>query len=58
MLFGDMPHPARHDIFAATWDNIGLAGPISTPKIFAEMADDVFRAKFKSFVINQAYNKS
>ena len=35
-------------IFAATWDTIGLAGPISTPKIFAEMADEVFQAKCKA----------
>jgi len=37
---------APYLIFAATWDNTGLASPISTPKIFAERADNAFGAKF------------
>ncbi len=37
---------APYLIFAATWDNIGLTSPISTPKIFSEMADAAFRTKF------------
>ena len=30
-------------VWAATWENTGLQGPISTPKIFAEKADELFR---------------
>lgn len=33
-------------IFAATWDNVGLASQISTPKTFSEMADATFQTKF------------
>ncbi len=29
-------------IWAATWDVVGLKGPISTPKSFSEAADDMF----------------
>lgn len=31
-------------IFAATWDNVGLNSQVSTPKIFADMADKAFEA--------------
>ena len=30
-------------IYAATWDNIGLASQVSTPKFFSEKADEAFR---------------
>lgn len=30
-------------VWVATWENLGLEGPISTPKIFAERADQLFR---------------
>ena len=30
-------------IWTATWDKLGMASPISTPKIFAETADNQFR---------------
>ena len=30
-------------LFAATWENIGLASQVSTPKIFSEKADEVFK---------------
>ena len=30
-------------LFAATWDNIGIASQVSTPKIFSEKADEAFR---------------
>ena len=33
-------------VFAATWDSIGLTSQMSTPKIFAQTADEVFQAKY------------
>lgn len=30
-------------LFAATWDNLGIASQVSTPKIFSEKADEAFR---------------
>ena len=30
-------------LFAATWENIGLASQVSTPKIFSEKADEAFK---------------
>lgn len=33
-------------IWTATWENIGLPSPISTPSAFAELADEVFRSNF------------
>ncbi len=38
---------APYLIWAATWDVLGLSSQISTPKIFAETADEQFRKKFK-----------
>ena len=34
-------------LFAATWDNIGLTSQTSTPKVFAQMADDAFQGKYQ-----------
>lgn len=34
---------APYLLFAATWDNIGLASQVSTPKFFSEKADEAFR---------------
>ena len=33
-------------IWVATWDKIGLDGPISTPEIFSETADRSFKSEF------------
>lgn len=33
-------------VWAATWENTGLQGPISTPKIFAEKADELFTKNY------------
>ena len=33
-------------LWAATWDQVGLDGPLSTPKEFAERADRLFAAQF------------
>jgi len=33
-------------MWAATWDKLGLDSPLSTPKIFAETADEHFRIAF------------
>lgn len=30
-------------VWAATWENVGLESPLSTPKIFADKADELFR---------------
>lgn len=30
-------------MFAATWENVGLASQVSTPKIFSEKADEAYR---------------
>ena len=36
-------------IWAATWDLVGLPGPVSTPAAFAEQSDARFRALFDIF---------
>ena len=33
-------------MWVATWDKLGLNSPLSTPKIFAETADDRFRVVY------------
>lgn len=35
-------------IFAATWENVGLESQVSTPKIFAKMADEAFKVKHQT----------
>lgn len=36
-------------IWSATWENIGLPDRVSTPKIFAEQADMLFKKRFIAF---------
>lgn len=33
-------------VWAATWENVGLESPLSTPKIFADEADELFRKNY------------
>lgn len=35
-------------MFAATWENVGLESQVSTPKIFAKMADEAFKVKYQT----------
>ena len=35
-------------MFTATWENVGLESQMSTPKIFAKMADDAFKTKHQT----------
>ena len=36
-------------IWVATWDNVGLESPISTPRIFAKLSDEKFKSIKKDF---------
>lgn len=36
-------------IWIATWDNVGLESPISTPRIFAKLSDENFESIKKGF---------
>lgn len=33
-------------VWTATWENVGLESPLSTPKIFADKADELFRKNY------------
>ena len=35
-------------MFTATWENVGLESQVSTPKIFAKMADEAFKTKHQT----------